>query len=701
MLGLSATLRAAQQQFDVDPVVAVLVADVAPETLRLSEQALVYSGSEGDAPFDACQATDGRFGRIRTDGYGNVWVQVVDPPRAPGNWSSWTQVAGGASGYAAGWANGPVAIGAFSDGYFRARWLNADGHSSSETTLAYSAGASWSAAALAQNGDVGAGKQVQGIGCDGSEPTPRFIYVVGQGALYETHLQSGAWTVLAGDGGTYTGNPTIGVGYRATTAPNGDGNVYVLVACSNPSQLLLRRYNTTSGNWDASVTVRTAGLSTGYSYSWPRLAETRADQLRQVITWYEVPPAPLPAGHQLCVTPTHTALTHTIPWYPVSDSPAATHGVRVLKDHAAAPRWWLFTSSLVYTLPADFADTASGQRIAFAQDQIVDARLDQPGPNHAGSAVVAVLNDGSLADAGQAGRHRGLRQWSQLALKLGYHTSAGDELVTQEPLWIESVVFRDDVTTGQGLVIFHCLDSWGLLDRLVCQFPLVFTNATLDTILKNVWWNVSGDLDLIPSSLLTGITLPSFTVRAGETFGAAARRLCERAGVVVRFRTNSSSADGTGWDSSGVSVVAWATGGSAYSYGPAAHPIVQADVAPLTAPSATSVEVVGKSTTSLARALSLISLLGHEVPARIVDKTLDSQAKTDSVASQMATLLVPESRGGEITTLANVGLEVGDQIDLTIPSAPISGQVYTVAGIVTSYSREHGLVQTLKLEGSN
>ncbi len=173
--------------------------------------------------------------------------------------------------------------------------------------------------------------------------------------------------------------------------------------------------------------------------------------------------------------------------------------------------------------------------------------------------------------------------------------------------------------------------------------------------------------------------------------------------MVLRFRTLSTSLDGLGWDSVGQSVVSWGTGGSVYSYGPGAgqHPIVQSYLAPITAPSSTSVEVVGKTSRSLARNWAVAGLLGHELTARVVDKTLGSQAETDAAATNLARLLGPESRGGEITTLANVGIELGDQVDVTVPSAGVVAQTYTVAGIVTSWDRERGLIQTLYLEGTN
>lgn len=556
---------------------------------------------------------------------------------------------------------------------------------------------------------AGAGQVIYSLGADGQDPTPRLFYAIYANELFEVHWTGAGWSGPTGDAGSYVA-PTIGVGYRPASAPNGDGNSYVVICSGNPTFLQTRQFNTASGTWGPVSQLIAAGVNTGYSYGFPRLAETRQDCLRQVYTWAETAPAPLGTTSQVSWTPTHAFIGSTLPWPYASGS----HGLRVFQDGGASPRWWLITPSAVWSVPADVADAATGQRVRFANDQIVALRIDQPRENHPASVLVTVLNsDGALKDAGQAGPHQGLRQWSQLALTLGYHTSAGsggaglaagDEGAWQIPAWIEQIVFHDDVATGEPLVTFHCIDAWGLLDRLTVRSAVTYVNVTAAWVLENIFWHVGGDLDLSPNPLLANLTLASFTLRAGETHGDAARRLCERAGVVLRFWTNPTSADGTGWDSVRQSVVAWASGSASYHYGPNAgqHPILRSALAPLTVPSATGVEVVGQSTTSVARDTTRTLLLGHDVLARLVDKTLTSQAATDAAATNQLAWLSPEGTGGEIETFANVGLEVGDVVEVTIASAPVNALRCTVAGITTTWNRDsRGMRQVVKLEGAS
>lgn len=148
-----------------------------------------------------------------------------------------------------------------------------------------------------------------------------------------------------------------------------------------------------------------------------------------------------------------------------------------------------------------------------------------------------------------------------------------------------------------------------------------------------------------------------------------------------------------------------------YSYGAAGqHPILQSEIAPLVAPAATAVEVSGLTTVSLVRNWAQAWLLWRDIQVRIVDKGLSVQAATDAVASNRATVYVPEGQGGSILVLANVGQELEDQITVTIASAPVAGVVYTVVGMHLRYelggmgeavARRGRILQTLVLQGSN
>jgi hypothetical protein len=702
VLTLTATLQAAQQKFDVDPRISALVSDNPPEAPRLSELASQYTGTEPDDPFDAAFVFGGYIARCYLDGpaaTATVFAQVVALPASPANWSTWTTLANPTSNVA---GTAQVCLrGDQASSLVYVFWVDPNGHTIHESHWTPAGG--WTAAATVA--DPGAGFSVSSLASDGADPTIRLFYAVAAGQLYETHWTGAAWSAPGGDGGNW-GGPTIGAGYRTATAPNGDGNAFILIASGTTTSLTVKFFGITSNpGWGASNVLQTAGTSSGYSYAFPKLMETRSDSLRQCLTWSETAPAPIGTLAQIAFTPTHNAICGVVPW-----RYAATHGVRVFRDTFASPAWWICTSNQVYSCPADTASVATGQRVSFPQSQIVSFRLDQHQANYPARAQLVVTNEkGALFDGGLAGPHRALRQWSQVAVKLGYHTTLpGDETLWQVPLWISSIVYHDEVQAAVPLVTLNMVDAWGILELLRFRDAVTYTNLNVAQILDKLIYYVCGTLNPVDSNArLAGVTLATFTVRAGETIGSVARRLLDLCAVSLVFRTNSTSVDGTGLDSVGVVPVNRASAGPVYTYGPATgqHPIVQSEVEPYATPTATAVEVAGLSTWSLTRNWTPAWLLWRDTRAVLSDKTLGTQAYTDSVAGYLASLYQPQANGGgKILTLANVAQEVADQINLNIPTSPVTsiGTAYSIVGRILSWQQKVGLIlQTLTLEGTN
>ncbi len=698
MLSLTSTLRAAQQSQDVVPVVSALVSDNPPEVARLSELASQYSGSEPDAAFDACWIPAGTFPAKIARAYlsgGSLYVQVVDP--AAPSWSTWTVLDAAAGNWA---GTSQVALRGWQDGTGGANcyWVAADGHT---IRWAYFNVSGWTVVGTLL--DAGIGNLVGSVVSSGLDTvTSRVFYLVVGNGIFETHWTGAAWSAPVSDGHFPTGSGLAG-DFLAASAPGGTGDWYLVYVTGTPTTLQLERFNVTStpAGWVAgTTTLLSAGVGTGYSQGYPKLSEARASCLRSVLSWSEVAPSPIGTQAMISFTPTHSLVPGVVPW-----RYAATHGVRVFCDAAASPSWWVITSNQVYRCPADAAATV-GKRFAIPQSQIVEARIDVAALNHPGRGELVILNDGGvLRDAGVAGTaHQCLRAWSQVCISLGYHSSAGDEVVRQIPLWIESVTFHDEVGSGQGLVTLNLIDVWGLLEVIRARESVTYTGQTVDFILQRILWHVCGVLTATGNVRLQGLTLASFTIRAGETLGAVARRLCSLAGVVLVFRRLPASVDGTGWDSVGVSTINWGTGSSIYSYGSGAaqHPLLQSEFEPIAAPSATGVEVQGLTTSSFVRNWGHTWLLWRDNRESVGDKTLGTQAMTDLVAGYVAAELVPEQASGSILTMGHVGLEIGDQVDLTIGSAPVTAMVCAVSGFLTTWAQADGrILQTVHLQGSN
>jgi hypothetical protein len=306
--------------------------------------------------------------------------------------------------------------------------------------------------------------------------------------------------------------------------------------------------------------------------------------------------------------------------------------------------------------------------------------------------------------AGQA--NQALRQWSQVVISAGYATAVGAETIAQVPLWIESIEFHDETAKGSPWVTLHLVDAWGLLERLSYRQSVTFTGQTPEYILDQILWHVCGTLGGTGNGRLSAFSLSTFTVHAGEALATVAQRLLAMCGVVLVFRSVQGGgqwADGVGPGGVACLGISKASGGSVYSYGGSGqHPMVSCHVRPLATPRATSVLVDGSATASLTRNWGASWLLWRDLEVRRVIKALSVQAATDAAAFDEAQLYNPDLAGGALTVLANVGQEVEDQVTVTIATAPIAGQVYTVDGLALAFDvRDGRLLQTLALVGSN
>jgi hypothetical protein len=185
-----------------------------------------------------------------------------------------------------------------------------------------------------------------------------------------------------------------------------------------------------------------------------------------------------------------------------------------------------------------------------------------------------------------------------------------------------------------------------------------------------------------------------------------ARKLLAMCGAVLVFRAVQGGGqwgDGLGPGSVACVGQSKAAGGSVYSYGGTGqHPLLVSHIRPVATPKATSVLVDGATTTSLTRNWSASWLLWRELEVRRVIKALTVQAATDAAAFDESQLYNPDLAGGSLQVLANVGQEVEDQVTLTVATAPIAAQVYTVDGLTVQFDvRDGRLLQTLALVGTN
>jgi len=677
---LSATLQAAVKGYDLEPAVSVLVSDNPPEAPRLSGLASVYSGVEGDVIFDACWTGTGQIARCYLSG-SNVYAQVVTPGVGAA-WSTWALVSSTA------WNPGgsvPIALRGNAAGV-TLYWVKNDSVTIQRSSWS---GSAWGAATTV----LAVVNAIGGLAADGADPTERLFYACEDAEIYETHWTGSAFSAGVALGGIHLA-VTIGAGYDPV-----DGTSKVMMCYGSVSEIQVAVFSPSTG-WGAVSTVWQTSSTANYTYENARISAPIGTAGRWVLTWSEVPPSPGVVYPFVAFTPQYDQLCGAVPW-----QNAGTKGVRVFRDGFASPSWWFITANGVWSCPADTADYATGQRVSFAQDQIYGLDLDERTIQHPGKALITVLNTaGYLSTAGQSGAYLALRPWSQVVVNLGYHTVAGDERVYQSPWWVTAVIFHDEVGTGVPLVTFECTDAWGMLEEMVYRSAVTYAGVTADRLARGMWWHVSGDLVTASPAALTGLTPTTFLVRAGEALALILRRIADLAGVVFTFGTFLTSVDGSGWDSVScrASVYGLLANGVVWTFGGSGQPVVQSEIAVTTIPSATGALVAGKTTVSTSRNWDEIGLAWRDHLARLTDKTLTTQALTDSAAANLAGLIEGEQRGGHLVCYANPGLEVGDVVEVTIPTSPLNATPFVVSGLRTVWQRESGrYFQTVYLEGTH
>ncbi len=191
--------------------------------------------------------------------------------------------------------------------------------------------------------------------------------------------------------------------------------------------------------------------------------------------------------------------------------------------------WWLSKPDGVWRARREppqpitiTSEPAPGCIASLAASQYASTRFDHP----SGTLVIELDNsEGTYASPG-TGALASLRPGSEVMLKLGYRTPAGNEIVEAGTYWIDN--WRYHSTPNRSLFTLYCLDGWGLLDRWVTRHTMqwnhVYEDYWLD--LKSVWQilrqvlaRVGIHLTNVPakpqSSIITELHPPDFTVPRG------------------------------------------------------------------------------------------------------------------------------------------------------------------------------------------
>jgi hypothetical protein len=374
-----------------------------------------------------------------------------------------------------------------------------------------------------------------------------------------------------------------------------------------------------------------------------------------------------------------TAFTEPRPFLDI----APTYGLRF---QSTVDYWWLEKPDGVWRAPRP-----AGSPLDLSKDIIsltVGAGLV---PAHA--LIIELDNSKGQYNVGEGLVPSLINKRSEIALKLGYKTTAGSEAVDAGTYWIDGWEYRSATlqgrATGQSTFFLFCLDGWGLMDRWSARYQLRWNKD--DASPKNVWQILYQLLSRVgikltntpskPQSSAINNFYPDFAVIPGTSGDTAVRRLLSFVPDRLVFRGQEAFTKNP-----------LANEESCYSYGEG-HVVL-------------SGEYRDESHTSRARAIGrdtgdnrvLEEALDWDLLALAIDQLeqdYDPNLQDATRAQERADALLREAslraERGNLVVPTNVGQELLDVVEVTDERCGISHENYRVGAIQTDYDRRKGI----------
>ena len=687
---MSETLAEAGRKADSKPYVCCKFADHGVESPHLSWTRL-YSGTEGDQFNDAVIASDGSINRIRASG-GRLYHCRVTSPATASQWSSWTTLV---NQLVSTLCQPAICAGPEDGDEVRVFWVDLLDDRTIKWIRSTDQGATWGpVATVLTEGNV----RITGLAADGyraSGMDNRLFYAVDPGGrtnrnkqLAMTEWDGSSWSTPSYDDESRYRINGISV------AKDSDDTASIWVCDGSPRRISLQDHHTTTG-WGGGGVLIESGEGSNYDYELPRAASKFVTgNRRHFIGWVErYKGAPTRDKFWTAFTARRWTPTELVQW-----QEDRRYGARLLADTSY---WYIVGSDYAYRAPV-FTGTGNEVYAATSDDDLVAMELDLPGINRPGRLLVRLDNSrGKFASTG-SGALQAIKPTSQVELRLGYRTPAGEESVQQGAWFIDRLVFRTD--RGRHLLEVHCIDPWTYLNRLVVRRPITYAAQTANFICRELWLRVCGAGSSGDVHANMDPVVPNYLLRPGQNYLEALRRLNHNFGLVLRWRGDGVES-GVGPDSvvpdqvpygSGVSDQAYlsadkhapdsdrATGGPDAGYAILWGEFWSSEVR------RQSVEVYGDGYTSITRDWAGTSKFWRDNVAKVVDLSLNSQSDVDSRAAYETSWLKGSGEGGRLESNLNPGLEIGDVIDITDSNAGLSGAARVVVSIRSIYDSERG-----------
>jgi hypothetical protein len=314
-----------------------------------------------------------------------------------------------------------------------------------------------------------------------------------------------------------------------------------------------------------------------------------------------------------------------------------------------------------------------------------------------GSLVIELNNSkGQYALPGQ-GALASLRFRSEIVLKLGYKTTAGNEAVDAGTYWIDSWEHSSEPNVSRFTLT--CLDGWGLMDRWTARYQMRWNKDEVNP--KSVWQILYQLLAKVgikltntpakPQSSAINNFYPDFTVNPGIQGDAAIRRLLSFVPDQLVFR---------GQEAFTKNPLPAEAPSYSYGVGAAAHPIISGRYQD--AVTASRARAIGHDEADDRIVQDAFDWDSLKLAIDILDQDYDPNLQTVTRAQERADALLRHvtlsAVKGLITIPTNVGQELFDVITVTDAHCGIFEEKYRVQAIQVDYDcRRRTYEQTLAL----
>jgi len=675
---LSATLLIAQKKADRLPYIEAKVYDYEQGIKRLSWTRL-YEGSEPDSHHGIAFDGQGSMHRIRSGGSSTLLRQKITNPGPSSDYSQWTQIAADCAGSCAIAAQG-ARVYIFYRTTGNVLWK----------CYSHDYGQTWGDAQLVAYADVlsmaacwwGTGDIVVCFALKSNELN---------GIVLDTSDQTTSQHIKEFHGAaTHIFLDTYGIG--ATYNPFWPAIEIVFAGKDSDSPYnhydLFRTWFSDTYNFGAleSFLMSPDGEDTTYEYPDCHLpASAQSYETNRIIAVEKFTGTTAYTRPLACHTVkgtywSDTTFTEHKP-FPVIASGAwqSLYGLRL---QSTADYWWMERPDGVWRAPRPADSPLDLTKDIVALTQSVGAGLV---PAHA--LRIELDNSKGQYNVGEGLVPSLINKRSEIVLKLGYKTTAGNETSEAGTYWIDSWEYSSKPNMSRFTI--NCLDGWGLMDRWTARYQMRWNKDAVNP--KSVWQILyqllaRAGIKLTntppkPQSSAINNFYPDFTVNPGMGGDSAIRRLLAFVPDKLVFRGQEAFTKNP-----------LASESSCYSYG-TDHAILRGKYTE--AVTVSRARAIGRDTGDnriLEEALDWDFL---QLAIDILEQDYDPNLQTDARAQERADALLREAslraQRGNLVVPTNCGQELLDVVEVTDARCGISEGKFRVQAIQTNYDRRQGI----------